>query len=404
MALAVALTATLGAATLPGGNAKADPAQYNAFVGVGSDTVQDVMNALSGSSFATAYTPIKSTSGQQIISFDATIPAGVADNCITAKLNGPTFTRPVGSGAGRKALYAASGLSTAGWTGGTNGICASAVDISGQLDFARSSSGPSSGDTSTNQTYIPFGRDAVSFAYYRAAGSPVTSLTRQQLQQLFNSGPQTILGVRIVPCGMQESSGTHSFWVKTAMGIGDFVGSGTSSAIETAATAECNALLGRSEENDGTALKARGDALAAVVGKSNDQVVIGFSAASFVARSNGKAANPPPSGVGIGTISDNGSGVPLGSPVSGTAPTLVPSSTFYASSIFGRNVYVVIPNTVATGAGNAQIKSLFVSTTNTANDAKICLETGTIQAFGFLPVASCGSTALKGAWTTGATG
>ncbi|MUH51899.1 MAG: hypothetical protein F2789_11900 [Actinobacteria bacterium] len=399
MALSIALTALLGSAlALPSGPAKADPLQYSAFVGTGSDTVQDVMNAFAGSSNGTAYTPVKSTSGQQIISFDATIPAGGADSCITAKLGGPTFTRPNGSGAGIKVLWAASGGSSAGWTGsaiGTTPICASAVDISGQVDYARSSSGPTSGDSGTNLTYIPFGRDGVSFAYYRAAGSPVTSLTRAQLVSLFTTGPQTIGGVRIVPCGIQTSSGTYKFWntVTTA-----------STTTEGTSTTECNALLGRAEENDGTGLKARGDAAAAVAGHANDQVIIGFSAAAFIAKSNLAAAGAPPAGVGMGSISDNSltsGGTDLGSPVSGSAPNLTPSSTFYDDATFGRNVYVVLPTTVATGAGNAQIKSLFVSSTNTANDAKICLETTTIQKFGFRTISSCGSTATKGSWSTG---
>ena len=149
LALGLAFTATLGA-TLAGGSAQADPKQYSAAVGVGSDTVQDVMNALSGSTNGVSYTPINSGSAsgsRQEISFDATLPTGVGDTCITTKLNGPTFTRPNGSGAGRKALAASSGHNPGGWTGsaiGTTPICATAVDITGQVDFARSSSVSSS--------------------------------------------------------------------------------------------------------------------------------------------------------------------------------------------------------------------------------------------------------------------
>jgi len=395
LGLGLAAASILGGA-LTGGAANADPKQYTALVGVGSDTVQDVMNALAGSANGTFYTPINSgsaTSFRQEISFDAIPPTGVSDTCITTKLGGPTYTRPNGSGAGRKALYAASGLSSAGWTGsaiGTLPTCATAVDISGQVDFARSSAGPAAGDTGTDMTYIPFGRDGVSFGYYRAAGSPVTTLTRAQLTTLFTTGPQTIGGVRIVPCGIQTSSGTYSFWntVTTA-----------SAANENTATTECNALLaaGRAEENDGTALKARGDALAAVSGHSGDQVVVGFSAASFIAKSNLVAPGAPPATVGIGSISDNGSGTNLGSPITGTAPALAPSSTFFADSVFGRNVYVVLPTTVATGPGNLATKALFVGPTSA-----ICNATTTINTFGFLATASCGSTTTKGSWITGA--
>lgn len=393
--MGLALTAVLGSNLLPGSSANADPKQYTAFAGVGSDTIQDVMNAAAGFAGGVSYTALTTSSGtgfRQLNSFDATVPSGVADTCITTKLNGPAFTRPNGSGAGRKALYAASGLSSAGWTGsaiGALGTCATAVNIAGQVDFARSSAGPASGDLGTDLTYIPFGRDGVSFAYYRAAGSPVTDLTRAQLTSLFTTGPQVIGGVRIVPCGIQTGSGTYTFWntVTTA-----------NSTQENAATTECNALLGRAEENDGTALKTRGDAAAAVSGHSGDQVIIGFSAASFIAKSNLVAPGTPPAGVGIGSISDNGSGTNLGSPITGTAPTLAANATFYADSIFGRNVYNVLPTSKATGLGNADIKNMFVGSTSA-----LCSASSLITKFGFLTLgAGCGSTATKGSWITGA--
>ncbi len=396
LALGLAFTATLGA-TLAGGSAQADPKQYSAAVGVGSDTVQDVMNALSGSTNGVSYTPINSGSAsgsRQEISFDATLPTGVGDTCITTKLNGPTFTRPNGSGAGRKALAASSGHNPGGWTGsaiGTTPICATAVDITGQVDFARSSSVSSSVvGGATAMTYVPFGRDGVSFAYYKASGSPVTSLTRAQLTQIFTAtGPVTIGGTRIAACGIQTSSGTFSFWngVTTA-----------TAAQEDAATAECNNITGallRSEENDGTALKTRGDA--EEVAHPGTEVIIGFSAASFIAKSNNVALGAPPATVGIGSISDNGTGTNLGSPVSGTAPNLAPTAGFFGDATFGRNVYVVLPTTVATGVGNAAIKALFVGPTSA-----ICSATTTINLFGFLASPTCGSTTTTSGYDTGA--
>jgi hypothetical protein len=263
--------------------------------------------------------------------------------------------------------------------------------VSGLVDFARSSSGPAAGDVGTALTYIPFGRDAVSFAAYRAAGAPVVSLTRADLTSLFTTGPQVIGGVRIVPCGIQLGSGTYTFWngVTTA-----------TAAQENTSTTECNNLLGvgvRAEENSGDALKARGDALAAVAGKANDQVIIGFSAANYIAKSNLVGSATIPAGVQIGAISNDGNAVNLGSPVTGTAPNLAPSSTFYASSIFGRNVYTVWDTNVVTSAfGNDDIKSMFVGATSS-----VCQSTTTIQKFGFLASASCGSTATKGSLIAG---
>lgn len=402
----LAVAATLSSSFTDGSPAHADPKQLTAAIGVGSDTVQDVMNALAGTTNNLYYTPLASsaaTGAKQVISFDAVPPSGVTDMCITTKINGPSFTRPNGSGAGRKALYAASGLSSAGWTGssytsssGTVFSCSStAIDLSGSVDFARSSSGPASGDTGTDMTYVPFGRDGVSFAYYQpnpTVGSPtVTSLTRAQLTTLFTTGAQVINGTNVVPCGIQTSSGTFAFWNKVTT---------ATTTQENTATTQCNALLGRAEENDGTALKARGDALALTAGHANDEVIIGFSAASFIAKGNLVAPGAPPAGVVMGAISNNGSGVNLTSPVDGTAPNYTPDATFYGDATFGRDVYVVLPTTVATGPGNAPIKSLFTNVG--ATPAAICSRTATINTFGFLAASNCGVTTVKGSWITGA--
>ena len=381
LALCAALTGTIGTAMI--NSAHADPKQYTALIGVGSDTVQDVMNAYAGATNGTNYTPLQSsaaTGSRQLISFDAIPPAGVSGTCITPKLGGPTFTRPNGSSAGRRALSRA-----IDGTGYGEVTCGGPIDVSGQVNFARSSAGPAAGDVGTALTYIPFGRDAVSFATYRATGgAAVTTLTRAQLTSLFTTGPQVIAGVRIVPCGIQTSSGTYTFWntVTTA-----------TATQEATATAECNAFVatGRAEENDGTALKARGDLAAA-----GDQVIIGFSAASFIAKSNGVAPGAPPAGVGIGSVSNNGSGVNLGSPVSGVAPNLNESATFYGDATFGRNVYTVWSTPIVTGIGNNDVKSLVVGATSA-----LCAAGTTRDTFGFLASTSCGSTALQGSLIAG---
>ncbi len=380
------IAASLGASLMVG-SASADPAQYNAFVGVGSDTTQDVLNALAGKSNGILFTPVQSsaaTGGRQLISFDANPPAGAADNCITPKLGVATFTRPNGSSAGRRALS----RSIDGTGYGTAATCALA-DVSGSVDFARSSA-LTTGATS-ELTYLPMGRDALSFAYYRASGAPVTSLTRAELTSLFTTGPQVIGGVRIVPCGIQTGSGTFQFWntVTTA-----------STTAENTATTLCNNLLGvgaRAQENDGVDLKARGDALAAIPAEANSQVVIGFSAGAFISKSNGLATPTPPAGVGIGSISNNGAGVNLGSPITGTAPTLAPSATFYGDGTFGRLVYNVFPTSIITGPGNADLKSLFVDTDpGAANTSTLCAATSTINSFGFLIASNCGAAGITG--------
>ena len=399
-ALAAGLAVTALGAGLLAGSASADPAQLSAIVGVGSDTTQDVMNALAGKSAGILYTPLASsdaTGGRQLISFDATAAtAGAADNCITTKTGAPSFTRPNGSTGGRRALSRA-----LDGTGYGSAECGGVKDISGLVDFARSSSGVST--TTGNLTYIPFGRDGMSFAYYRKNGAPVTTLTRAQLTTLFTSGPQVIDGVRIVPCGIQLGSGTFQFWntVTTA-----------TESQEAAATTLCNGLgldaptSGRAQESDGPDLKDRGDALALLAGEADSQVVIGFSAGQFIARSNGKAFPAPGPGVGIGNISNNGSGTNLGSPVAGTAPNLTPNSTFFSDSVFGRRVFNVFASALIDGPGNADIKSMFVDSNGATagNTAVICNApyTATVEALGFLPAPDCGRTDLfRGAYISG---
>lgn len=378
-----AAAGSLASLGLFGGTAGADPKQLDALVGVGSDTTQDVTNALAGFSAGNAYLPLQSsaaTGQKQLISFDA-----LGSDCITTKPSGISFNRPNGSTNGRAALSR-----TIDGTGWGNATCGGAVDVSGQIDFARSSSGPSG--STTDLVYIPFGRDGVSFATYRASGgAPVSALTRAQLDTLFTSGPQVIGGVRIVPCGIQLGSGTYTFWNTTA---------GVTAGEEASATTECNSLIdadpvaagiqqSRAQENSAADLKARGDLVAA-----GDQVVIGFSAAAYIAKSNGVAPGPTPQSVnvGIGSISDNGAGVNLGSPVAGTAPSLTPVNSFYGDSTFGRRVYNVFPATVIDGFGNAALKNMFVGATSS-----MCTSTTRINQFGFLVAPDCGVTTLRGA-------
>lgn len=378
VATLVAAAATL--VTAVAGSAGADPRQLDAYIGVGSDTTQEVVNAFAGSTNGNYYTPVHSNAGKQIISFDA-LPTG-SDFCITTKIGGSSFYRPNGSTNGRKALSRA--MDGTGW-GVASGACGGNVNVSGSIHFARSSDGPAAGDTGTALTYIPFGRDGVSFAYYRKAGSPVTELTRAQLTAIFTSNTrQVINGVRMLPCGIQTGSGTFKFWngVTTA-----------TTSTEDAATKECNDLLGlnnRAEENNGDHLKARGDAADTAV--PGTQVIIGFSAASFIAKSNLVSPGTPPAGVGIGSISDNGGGINLGSPVTGTAPNLVPNGAFYNDATFGRNVYNVLPtNIIAAPVGQLDIKQIFSGATSS-----ICQNVDVIHKFGFQDTPSCGSLSLKG--------
>lgn len=374
-AAGMALTSTL-VGNVPA--AHADPKQFSAFVGVGSDTIQDVFNAFAGSDNGINYTPITSSSASgsvQVTSWNAT-----GTNCITPKAPGATINRPNGSGAGLIALSRAIDSGTYG-----NTLCGSSATgkaTSGLIDFGRSSAGPTQGDLGTDVTYVPFGRDGVSFAYYaNGVATPVTSLTRAQLTTIYTTGTaQVINGVTIVPCGIQAGSGTFKFWntVTTA-----------NTTQEAAATNQCNTAGNgnRIEENTASSLKAKGDALV------GDEVIVGFSAAQFIAQTNGAAVSTLVSGVDLGSISDDGAGNNIGKPYTGTSAPLAPNTTFYNDGTFGRNVYVILDSGRATGAGNNDIKSLFVGSGST-----ICgtAAQATVNTFGFETPSNCGVVTIQG--------
>ena len=406
-----AATAAIGSIAAIGfvgsSTASADPKQLSALVGVGSDTTQDVMNALSGESTGKLYNPVKSANGVQIISFNATNPAGGTNVCITTKLNGPSFLRPNGSTNGIGALSRA--IDAFPWgttipTGSTSPPCGAAKNLRGFVDFARSSSAPEPSQ-STALTYVPFARDALSFAYYKAdtPANVVSSLTRAQLTSIFTNGATTLPAtngvgtVRVLPCGIQSGSGTFTSWNTVT----------TAGATETAATNECNLLLatgspkvastGRAQENNGVQLKARGDAANTAV--PGTQVIIGFSAGSFISKANGTALPANPAGVLMGSISDP----LLGSPVqAGTLPgTLAPNPTFFANGAFGRDLYNVFDTAQIDDVFGlyADLQSIFKDLDPSAavNTATICADAADdiVKQFGFIVSPSCGSTSEK---------
>lgn len=384
-----ALAATISVGLLaPASPVSADPKFADALVGAGSDTTMDVMAALSGFANGKPFTPVQSTvaSGSKLIaSWDSKL-ASQTDNCIAAKLKAPTTYRPNGSSEGRRALSRA----IDGTVYGPTTECGGSKVVTGLFDFARSSSGPSSGDTGTALTYVPFGRDALAVAYYaNGVTTPVKDFTRAQITSLYTTGPQTINGVEVVPCGIQLGSGTYASWLLMT------AATAAQDESSTATCAAAGATTGRIQENDATALKMKGDGL---VGK---QVIIGFSAANFIAQGNGVALSQLAAGVDLGTISNDGTGANLGVAytTSGTAPVLYTAApTFYASTVFGRNVYNVFDTARVTGIGNNDVKSLFVGPTSA-----VCSTDGqiTVNKFGFSTISTCGAITLTGSLISG---
>ncbi len=398
-ALGVAVAGlAVGTSIIGGGSANADPKQFSALVGYGSDTTQDIMNALAGNSNNVSYTPIASsiaTGAKQITSWDA-----FGSTCITPKAGGASITRAAGSTQGRRALSRAidgGNFGTAACGGAADGT---GKPVSGMVDYARSSSGPSG--AGAELTYIPMGLDAMSFAYYRNGGGAVTSLTRQDIIDIYTNGSKTIGTVRIVPCGIQNGSGTKEFWQKSPL-------ANMSDADEDTATAECNAATttalpeNRIEENNPNSLKLKGDSTAmtnsALCPAANPcQVIVGMSAGSFIAQTNGVSPDNTAVGVDLGAITDSQAPAPdptnIGIPYD-VLPSgdLVPDAVFFDDPIFGRSVYVVVDTARATGFGNADLKSLFVGAGSALCSADAQT---TVNKFGFLTPPDCGSTTKTG--------
>jgi len=384
-----ALAATISVGLLaPSSPVSADPKFADSLVGMGSDTTMDVMAALGGYANGKAFTPVQSSTAsgsKHITTWDSKL-ASHTDNCIAPKLKAPTVYRPNGSSEGRRMLSRA----IDGTTYGPSGECGGAKVVTGLIDFARSSSAPTTGDTGTALTYIPFGRDALSVGWYaNGVANPVTSFTKAQLTTLFTTGPQTIDGVEVIPCGIQTGSGTYTFWNTVTTATAD---------QEAAATLTCNNAGNgsRIQENDGAALKAKGDAQ---VGK---QVIVGFSAGNYISQFNGVALSQLASGVNLGAISNDGTSTNLGMPYTsstvGDKTTYAPAAAFYASTVFGRNVFNVFDTSKVTGFGNRDIKTLFVGT-----DSAVCAAAGQaiVNSFGFLSVDTCGSITLTGSLISG---
>ena len=304
MKKAVALSTVIGVAIA--GIAFISPASAepvsNSYVLVGSDTLQDSSNALlNGTSATGPLVHVLSTTASSIGSFDA-----FGSTAIQTKTGGVFFGRPSGSGAGVTALRA----SITGATYSGNSAVPAKV-ISGQVDIARSSSGPSTNANAAGLlVYIPYARDAVAYAY-KGGSAAWANITTAQLKQIYDGTLTTIDSLPIHPRLPQTLSGTRKFFL-TAIGEG---------GVSAPAVSDVGNVTA---ENDATVL--------------GDGDIIPFSVANWVAQANNVT--------GVNTTSTVG--VALGTPITGTvpftgtAPALVPNATFYSDGTFGRDTYLVV--------------------------------------------------------------
>lgn len=307
-ALALGLTTTASASAEP-------TTPDRPLAAVGSDTIQDVWNALTNTG------PIKS-----VASFDAF----GAPSAIVTKAGVTPFTRPNGSGAGVKALSASlNPLNHVYKDSANNSFTLRKNDV----DIARSSSSPSV--TGTDLTFLPFARDAVTVAVKHSTNTPLI-LTTQQIANIFSctagdgvtidgaTGKPVIGTMKFTPKLPQAASGTRGFFLK-AIGI----------APNTTCIPDAEQAY---PENNGTALVNDGD-------------IIPFSAAQWIAQKNGAMSNT----TGAGQLLADIDGLKAIDPNS-SAPALVPGNLYGDPGVapasgkgtFARDTYNVVSSSVQT--------------------------------------------------------
>ncbi|MBC7519183.1 MAG: hypothetical protein H7248_09975 [Microbacteriaceae bacterium] len=346
-AVAAIVTAGVAFSALP---AMADPTAgtFAALSGVGSDTIQDVMNGMS-------------TKVSAIASYDAT-----GGGTIQTKAGGNAFNRPVGSGNGVAALSdSINSTGTKLWN---------SVDITGQIDFARSSSGPSSSFPGTVLTYIPFAQDAVTFAVNSGSDFPRDIPVGAAAQDSITPAPFTLRNiyrcvattytdndsnsVTIRPLLPQTGSGTRKFWLTTL-------------GLTEATKGSCDTDLANSViEHDGTYVSGAGD-------------IAPFSIAQYLAQGN-HVALPT-------TVVERRGQAQLGF-ISGIKPIIPTPGTTGGTEMnpnfpVFRNVYNVVETARLTS--DATLQATFSGPTSS-----VCTNVNTIKQYGFAPIANCGNTTI----------
>jgi ABC-type phosphate transport system substrate-binding protein len=332
--------------------ASADPVvgTYSTFAGTGSDTTQDVLNGLAN----------PGGSLTNVASYDA-----VGTPTIQVSSAGSIFNRPVGSGNGIKALSASidGGLYPA----------VTGVSILSQLSFARSSRGPAVAlpvGTPGALTFIPFARDGVDYAYNGTVAT-LGALTVAQLKQVYSANTPaeaTVNGVQTYPIIPQAGSGTRAFFLG-AIGV-------TTLGSQVSLT---------------TPVENQTDGIVTTPGQ-----IVPFSAASWIAQSNGVAPShittAKADGTTLGTPVVDG----LGTPVSATlgTTTLAPSPAYFSDPTFGRDVYNVVETARLTGgvkADAALVAQFAGSTSAIASPASATI----INKYGFMSVTYVGDTDIN---------
>lgn len=334
---AASLAAGLAAVALAAPAQAADPGTptNTALVAVGSDTTQDVMDALSNLPTMTR------ANGTRLI--DNYLASGSAT--ITTRSNNAncSFTRPVGSGNGANALSAAMQSLAYGGSAGPINNC---------VNIVRSSSGGAPSNPAlpagTTITMIPFATDTVTYAV-RIGSTISRQLATAQLTTYYSmsSTDTNCLAnpshgpLAVQPLLPQAGSGTRSFFLSS-------ISVTTPGSCVKDTDAAGNPIL----ENTGTYL-------------SSSRMLIPFSVGQWKAQQAGVTANQ-------------------------TSQAMLGSIGGIFSAGYDRNVYNGVP-TASITTGSASFDQDVVDGFVGAN-SKVCQAVSTITKYGFGANPTCGVT------------
>lgn len=395
-------------------NLSSAPIGPNTLVGVGSDTIQDVEYGISQD----LGTQPDGTSNLASWTATGTTPLTYRSGGTPAV---PT-AHPNGSGAGYTALKESLGISPLG----ADGVARGDVDYSRASGFQGNELTGGAGVV----TEIPFAIDSISFA--APAGSPFTKtnsglgLTLANLADIYLGNvnevntttgalqAETVAGtpdagfIPIQAYLPKPGSGSRQFFLKDLNAVNSAVALGSNKGDSFQTTngtpTATGAYIGNTDlagapvvEHDATAILEPNSASVATIAP--------FSGAKFIGYHNNTIADP--SGKVAGTDYQL---IPFDSAVGGSAHSVLPyvdnSGTFSPSSTYkndgsetvGANTAKLtreVFNIVATRAinnPNASAKNRALYDTFVGAGSKFCLDSATIQAYGFIKDSNCGNT------------
>lgn len=392
----------------------------NTLVGVGSDTIQDVEYGISQDLGTQPDNTLNLASWTATGTTAMSYRSGGAPAVPSA--------HPNGSGAGYTALKESLGISPTG----ADGVARGDIDYSRASGFQGTEATNSGNANVTGAgvvTEIPFAVDSISFA--APAGSPFAKtngglgLKLTDLASIYlgnvnevntTSGAlqlETVAGtpdagfIPIQAYLPKPGSGSRQFFLKDLNAVNNAVqlGSNKGDSFQTTngTPTATGAYVGNTDlagapvqEHDGTAILEPNSASVATIAP--------FSGAKFIGYHNATIADPSGKVAGTDYVL-----VPFDSAVGGTAHSVLPytdnggvyspnatykgdgSETVGANTAkLTREVFNIVP-TRAIKNPNASVKSRELYDTFAGAGSKFCLDSATIQAYGFIKDANCGN-------------